>query len=126
MKFFSFFILLFLFSYSFSQNRTNQQSDGLEFGQNNIGIECDEDLLNKIAVFSDNVNNDLVIKNNNNQVIDKVEIYNLLGQKVKTWKNIETKFENRIPVNNLAASIYIVKVFTDKGIISKKVSISNN
>ena len=95
----------------------------LIFGGTALGVD-DEALLNNITVFSDNVNNDLVIKNNNNQVIDKVEIYNLLGQKVKTWKNIETKFENRIPVNNLAASIYIVKVYTDKGIISKKISIN--
>ena len=68
----------------------------------------------------------LVIKNNNNQSIDKIEVYNLLGQIVTTWKNIETKFENRISTKNLAASIYIIKVFTDNGIISKKISVNNN
>jgi hypothetical protein len=97
----------------------------LIFGGTALGVD-DEALLNKVSVFSDNVNNEVVIKNNNNQVIDKVELYNLLGQKVKTWKNIETKFETRISTNNLASSIYIVKVFTDKGISSKKISINNN
>ena len=96
----------------------------LIFGGSALGVD-DEALLNNITVFSDNQNKELVIKNNNNQLIDKVEIYNLLGQKVKALKNIETKFENRISTNSLASSIYIVKVFTDKGIFSKKVSIFN-
>ena len=97
----------------------------LIFGGTALGID-DEVLLNKVFVYADNTNNELVIKNNNNQIINKVEFYNLLGQKVSTIKNIETKFENRISTKNLASSIYIVKVFTEKGIISKKISINNN
>ena len=97
----------------------------LIFGGSALGVD-DEALLNKITVFSDNQNKELVIKNNNNQLIEKVEIYSLLGQKVTTWKNIETKFENRISTSKLASSIYIIKVFTDNGIISKKISVNNN
>ncbi|WP_347174420.1 T9SS type A sorting domain-containing protein [Polaribacter uvawellassae] len=97
----------------------------LIFGGSALGID-DEAILNKILVYSDNENNELVIKNNNNQVVNKIELYNLLGQKVTTWKNIETKFENRISTNNLASSIYIVKVFTEKGVFSKKISVKNN
>jgi hypothetical protein len=55
MKFFSFVLLVFLFSNSFSQNKTNQHSVGLEFGQDNIGIECDEDLLNKFNYSSSKI-----------------------------------------------------------------------
>ena len=97
----------------------------LIFGGTALGID-DEALLNKIFVFSDNVNNELVIKNNNNLNINKIELYSLLGQKVKDWKNVENKFENRLSTNNLSSSIYIVKVFTENGIFSKKVNIFNN
>ncbi|MFN0729226.1 T9SS type A sorting domain-containing protein [Polaribacter gochangensis] len=97
----------------------------LIFGGKALGVD-DEALLNKISVYSDNQNNELVIKNNNNQNIHKIEVYTLLGQKVTTWKNLETKFENRISTKNLASAIYIVKAFTDKGVLSKKVSINNN
>ncbi|WKD86782.1 Alpha-agarase [Polaribacter huanghezhanensis] len=96
----------------------------LIFGGKALGVD-DQALLNKVTVYSDNENKELVIKNNNNQGIHKIELYNLLGQKVSAWKNIETKFENRFSTRNLASSIYIVKVFTDKGISSKKVSVTN-
>ncbi|WP_417872004.1 T9SS type A sorting domain-containing protein [Winogradskyella sp.] len=95
----------------------------LIFGGKALGVD-DQALLNKISVYSDNQNNELVIKNNNNQNIHKIEVYSLLGQKVTAWKNVETKFENRISTRSLASSIYIVKVFTDKGVFSKKVSIT--
>jgi len=96
----------------------------LIFGGKALGVD-DQALLNKVTVYSDNENNELVIKNNNNQTIDKIELYNLLGKKVNSWKNVETKFENRFSISNLASSIYIVKIFTDKGVSSKKVSITN-
>jgi hypothetical protein len=94
----------------------------LIFGGTALGVD-DETLINKITVFADNSNKEVVIKNNNNQTIKKVELYNLLGQKVKEWKNLETKFESRLQINNLPASVYIVKVLSDKGNISKKILI---
>ena len=94
----------------------------LIFGGTALGID-DEDILNKLLVYSDNSNNDIVIKNNNNQNIKKVELYNLLGQKVKEWKNLETRFENRLKTNELPSSVYIVKVYSDTGNFSKKIII---
>ncbi|ARV06060.1 hypothetical protein BTO04_04790 [Polaribacter sp. SA4-10] len=96
----------------------------LIFGGRTLNTD-NQSLLNKIIVYSDNENNELVIKNNN-QSIHKIALYSLLGQKVATWKNVETKFENRLSTRNLASSIYIVKVFTNKGIFSKKVIVNNN
>ena len=86
-------------------------------------LKVTKTLINKITVFADNSNKEVVIKNNNNQTIKRVELYNLLGQKVKEWKNLETKFESRLQINNLPASVYIVKVLSDKGNISKKILI---
>jgi hypothetical protein len=94
----------------------------LIFGGQALGVD-DEVLLNKISVYADNSANEIVIKNNNNQPIKKVELYNLFGQKVHDWKNIETQFENRLKTNQLPSAVYIVKVFSEKGTISKKIII---
>tara|TARA_B100000795_G_C22791210_1_gene437033 strand:+ start:800 stop:1549 length:750 start_codon:yes stop_codon:yes gene_type:complete len=53
MKFFSFVLLLFLSSNSFSQDKKDYA--GLELGQDNIGIDCDEDLLNKFNYSSSRI-----------------------------------------------------------------------
>lgn len=94
----------------------------LIFGGTALGIDDDE-ILNKILIYSDNSTNEIVIKNNNNQTIKKVEIYNLLGQKVKEWKNLEQKFETRLSTNQLSSAVYLIKLATDKGNISKKIII---
>ena len=92
----------------------------LIFGGTALGID-DEEILNKIFVYADNANNDIVIKNNNNETIKKVEIYNLLGKKIKEWKNLDQKFETRLSTNELSSAVYLIKLSTDKGAISKKV-----
>ena len=73
-----------------------------------------------MIVYSDNANNDIVIKNNNNQIIKKVELYNLLGQKVKEWKNLDQNFETRLITNELPSAVYVIKITTDKSNLSKK------
>jgi len=94
----------------------------LIFGGTALGID-DEEILNKILIYSDNSTNEIVIKNNNNQTIKKVEIYNIFGQKVKEWKNLEQKFETRLSTNQLSSAVYLIKLATDTGNISKKIII---
>ena len=96
----------------------------LIFGGTALGIDDDE-VMNKLLVYSDNSNNDIVIKNNNNQQVQKVELYNLLGQRVNNWKNLETKFETRLQTTDLPSAVYIIKIQTDKGNLSKKIFIRN-
>jgi hypothetical protein len=92
----------------------------LIFGGTALGVD-DEEILNKIFVYADNTNNDIVIKNNNNETIKKIEIYNLLGQKIKEWKNLDQKFETRLSISELSSAVYLIKLSTDKGAISKKI-----
>lgn len=53
--------------------------------------------------------------------ITKVEIYNLAAQKIFEQKYNDTHIT--IPTNNFRAGTYIVKIFTNKGVASKKVII---
>lgn len=56
--------------------------------------------------------------------IKNVELYNLLGQKVNSWElENATQSEINIPVSNVNAGTYLVKVVTDKGSTTKKIII---
>lgn len=89
-----------------------------------ITLNIDNSNVNKMLVYVNNSTSEIIIKNSNNQLIKKVEIYNLLGQKVKEWKNLDSSIENRLPTNNLQNSIYIIKVISENGILSKKIIIN--
>jgi hypothetical protein len=56
-------------------------------------------------------------------LIEKVELFNILGQPVKVWNRIDSsRTQHQLDV--LAPSaIYIVKITTEKGEITKKVFI---
>ncbi len=102
-------------------------SDRFAMTFNSGTLNVNDEIISKdILVYLDNSTNNIVIKSKNNQTINKVALYNILGQKVHEWKNLEAKFENRLSTNKLPSSIYIVKVFTDQGTLSKKVIIQNN
>jgi hypothetical protein len=95
----------------------------LTFNQRALNVEDSTILDTELSIFMDNEANELVINNNNTVIISKVAVFNLLGQQVKSWKNIENTTENRLKINKLSSTIYIVKVLTPKGSISKKIII---
>ncbi|MFD2568421.1 T9SS type A sorting domain-containing protein, partial [Pseudotenacibaculum haliotis] len=80
----------------------------------------DNPLLQGFQVFMNNATDQIIIRNNNNTVIKKVELFNILGQPVNVWKNLDPSNEHRLDVNAPTA-IYIVKVTTEKGEITKKI-----
>jgi len=96
----------------------------LIFGGTALGVD-DQTILDKLIVYTDNSTKEIVIKNNNNRTIEKVEMYTILGKKIQTWKNSAANFENRLSIPGVASSIYILKVFTDKGVLTKKLYIRN-
>lgn len=66
------------------------------------------------SLFPNPVKNELNI--NSKEKINSIEIYNVLGKKVLTSKNVS----KNIDISSLSKSVYLVKVFTDKGISTKK------
>ena len=87
-------------------------------------LAIDEELIEKnIKVYIDRISNQLVIINESDIIIKNLVIYNLLGQKILKWKNIKNK-KNKLNIISLLNSIYIVKISTNKGEISRKISIT--
>ena len=86
-----------------------------------LGVE-DAILENKVTAYLDNNAKEIVINNNSNLELKKVTLFNLLGQKVAEWNTIETNtIQNRLKINTISESIYIVNIATEKGNISKKI-----
>ncbi|MFY0629681.1 MAG: T9SS type A sorting domain-containing protein [Flavobacteriaceae bacterium] len=91
------------------------------FGGTALSTE-DNPLFQGFNVFRNNTTDEIIIRNNNGSAIKKVEVFNILGQQVKTWKSFTNANEERFYFNPPSA-MYIVKVTTDKGETSKKIVI---
>ena len=88
-----------------------------------LGIE-DAILENNVSIYLDNNAKELVIDNNSNLELKKVTLFNLLGQKVAEWNTIETNtIQNRLKINTISESIYIVNIDTENGRVTKKIAV---
>ncbi|PWG04983.1 T9SS type A sorting domain-containing protein [Polaribacter aquimarinus] len=96
----------------------------LTFGDNNGALNNQDNLLNnKISIFLKRDVKELILQNSSGLVIKKLEMFNILGQKSKSWNTIETKNTNKFSVKNFSNAVYIVKITTEIGIFTKKIII---
>ncbi|MFY9241645.1 MAG: T9SS type A sorting domain-containing protein [Polaribacter sp.] len=84
-----------------------------EFGSSPLSTE-NVSFLSEISMYPNPVTNNLFIRSN--QEIQKIEVYNLLGKKI-----IEKENSSSINLSNLASSMYLVRVYSQKGIVSKRI-----
>ena len=96
----------------------------LAFVENTVlGLE-DEELIKDITIFADNKSHNLIISKNEEITIKKVVLYNILGKKVGLWNINEQTQKTALPFNKkLSTGLYIVKMKTANGNISKKIII---
>ncbi|QTD37841.1 discoidin domain-containing protein [Polaribacter batillariae] len=80
-----------------------------------------EEKEKEITVFLDAQNSALMLQNKGEILIEKVTLYNLLGQKIQSWENLEKTTEYSLKIKNFPENIYIVNVKTEEGKISKKI-----
>lgn len=78
-------------------------------------------LNNDLRLFVDQRTDEIVIKNLTNLNIQKVELFDILGHRIKTWKSLDSSPENRLKTTSLSAGVYIVNVTSEKGKSSKKI-----
>lgn len=75
-------------------------------------------------VYFDGMSKELVINNTSNSLLQKVTLYNILGQKVADWNIQNNQGEHRLKIGKLPTTIYIVQLKSDKGNFSKKIVIN--
>ena len=80
-------------------------------------------LTDAFQIFYIQNGNSLEIKNNSiDLTVEKVTLYTILGQSISSWKVENQEQENiKIPIKNVSSGIYITKLKTSVGEISKKV-----
>ena len=68
----------------------------------------------------------IYVKTFNGMPIDKIELYNILGQKVRTWLENDSYAPDSIskPVYGIAEGTYIVKVYSENNVFTKKVVVN--
>ena len=91
--------------------------------ENSLGTK--EDILAQgIFVFMKNSDSEIQIKNNTNADLLDVKLFNTLGQLQHTWNTgLQGSDIVKLPVNKFSSGMYIVKLNTSDGIVSKKVII---
>ena len=82
--------------------------------------DFEDNLLN---IYYSNEKTSIILMNSNLREIDSAELFNILGQSVLKFNDIETKTYQELKTNQLNAGTYILKLVSPEGIISKKVLI---
>jgi Secretion system C-terminal sorting domain len=85
-------------------------------------IEKEDGIL---AFYSNNYNTLIIHNDNFDATVNSVALFNMAGQKTGVWDVKDSEQTNiQLPVKNISAGIYIVKVTTNKGESSKKIIVN--
>jgi hypothetical protein len=90
-----------------------------------LGITDSPAVNHTISIIHSQANNMLNIKNELQEVnVKSVMLFNLLGQKLTTWKIYnQNQADIQLRITDVSSGTYIVKVITDSGDVTKKIII---
>ncbi|MDR6969635.1 pectate lyase [Flavobacterium arsenatis] len=72
---------------------------------------------NEIGLYPNPVTNELNISLSNNQIIQNVSVYSIVGQLVKRINGSSTK----VDTSELSSGVYLINIQTNKGVFDKKI-----
>jgi hypothetical protein len=96
----------------------------LTFSDKTLSVPILKENTEIITLFSTN-NKTLIIQNNTlDSTVISVNLYNMLGQSIAKW-NVENSEQTyiQIPIKNISSGVYIAKIKTTNGHLSKKIII---
>jgi len=76
-----------------------------------------------ILIYYSKQKHAIEIKNNSQYDINKIKLYNYLGQTLKVWHKNLNNTNLSLPVNNGISGVYILTINTTKGLVNKKIII---
>lgn len=85
------------------------------------GLSVSEQEAKTIIITSSN--KEIHVNNHGSLLIESIELYNLVGQQLESWNNINNQDEINLSPRNTPSSIYILQIKTDKGLLTRKVFI---
>ena len=86
------------------------------FSEDCSALNIDDKLLAQSIIFYPNPVSDVLTIDSKKASLMRVEIFSILGKKVK---KINSNFE-AIKIDNLSKGVYLVRIFSDKGEVVKK------
>jgi len=103
----------------------NDSRFSLRFTDKTLGVNKLTNTISDIQISHIQNGNTLVINNKQlDETVQKVTLFNVLGQSIATWKIENQDQQNiQIPIKNVSSGIYIAKVKTSNGDFSKKIII---
>jgi len=95
----------------------------LRYGEKTLGVNENSINENELKITYIQNNNTLVINNVlTDDTVEKIALYNIIGQSISTWKIENQDQQNiQIPVKSIGSGVYIAKIKTSKGELSKKI-----
>ncbi|MET2986439.1 spondin domain-containing protein [Aureibaculum conchae] len=82
----------------------------------------DNELQRAVSVYPNPSNDNLFIKNNGTQNLEKAEIFSVSGQKVKAFNQISNN--NNLNITSLKRGMYFLRLQSDKGSTVKKIIVN--
>ena len=103
----------------------NKTRFSLRFTDKTLGIGEEEISSHAIKVFYAQNSKVLTINNTILDVpVEKVTLYNIIGQSTGTWKVENQDQQNiQLPIKGVSAGVYIAKIKTSNGVVNKKIII---
>ena len=83
----------------------------------------DNILTNDFSIFYNKTDKNINIELLNGLEMSKVNLYSILGQEINTW-SLNNENKKILDVKNLSKAIYIIKIKTNRGDVSKKILIN--
>ncbi|CAM4265398.1 LamG-like jellyroll fold domain-containing protein [Gillisia hiemivivida] len=103
------------------EGETEEESNPDVEEEGSVDPKDGEDLDTSLDIVFMTTNRELAIINPDNIAIQKVVIYNLLGQKIQEYENIENKKMMTLGVKEFPMAVYLVKMYSEKGEMSKNI-----
>ncbi|SDW06434.1 Por secretion system C-terminal sorting domain-containing protein [Lutibacter oricola] len=92
--------------------------------KNQESLQVNKQILDtKLTTYYNNEDKEIIIQNESNLNIDKVVMYNILGQIVKQWSLESSETEINLKIAK-SSGVYIVQVYSEENKSSKKILVN--
>ncbi len=111
------------FQVSINAGETNDKYSLVFKPQNTLSIN-NAILEEGIIMYTDTKTDELVITNNTSFELKNIDMHTLLGQQIISIKDGIEEQTIRIPIDDVASGIYVIRIYSEGGKISKKLVIN--
>ena len=97
----------------------------LRFKDKTLGLNDGTSIDDEIKIAHSQSKNTIIISNKAiDTTVEEVTLFNIIGQSITTWKiENQGQYDIQLPIKKISSGVYIVKLKTSKGTLSKKIII---